>query len=104
MCPEQLEVVPEYIETFVLGACRNTQTHELLPGTLSNGDLVWELVEGLGTLFEEGLYAEGSYLFLRHDAAEAFGVGPLRKAGWARLRMPDKVALVGRFAGITLFW
>ena len=50
VCPGQLDEVRECIETLGRGACRNTQTPDLLPGTVSKGDLVCNLVEGIGTL------------------------------------------------------
>ena len=57
VCPGQLDEVRECIETLGRGACRNTQNPDILPGTVSKGDLVCELVEGHGTLVAEATIA-----------------------------------------------
>ena len=102
VCPGQLDEVRECIETLGRGACRNTQNPDILPGTVSKGDLVCDLAGGLGTRVVDNKIAYSLYIFIRLDGLDAYVAFPLRGADRALLLMLDEVVLDERLAGVTL--
>ena len=83
---------------------RNIQAPNLVPGTGSKVEVVCVRADLLAVALSIDAVSHTLQLFLRNLISNTVEEGPLRKAGWARLRMPDEVALVGRNAGVALPW
>ena len=101
---DQLNKMLKCQKNVLTAASRHIQAPNLVPGTGSKVEVVGVRAELLAVDLSIDAVSHSLQLFLRNLISNTVEEGPLRKAGWARLRMPDEVALVGRFAGVALPW